>query len=70
MPIYTNPTLHLAKPGERWRKDPIKTGGTITALVSHHARKTGGVGRQLLTNEALALQNQQNSINNSQNRNS
>lgn len=60
MPILPNPTRALAKPGQRWRKDPIKTGGVISALMSHHVNKTGGIGRQLLSHEALQVINTQN----------
>lgn len=56
MAIITNPQIRYAKPGERWRLDPIVTRDSTTALLSHHVRKSGGVGRQLLPNELLAME--------------
>lgn len=57
MAIITNPKVRLAKPGERWRVDPIVSKDNVYALLSHHVRKTGGVGRQLLMNELQAAEN-------------
>ena len=54
MAIVTNPQARLAKPGTRWRFDPLVTKDNVTALLSHHIRKTGGIGRQLLSNEQAA----------------